>query len=137
MVEKTFATSTIVSLSDVMLSSRPKGVVEDALVKLLVKRLKALDIIWDPPTFRRALKNPKLPAELLAKLENLVVIAESSGWDVSVLLRQELSDAVEDIESYNPAYRAWLKKSRKESLREIKEGRFATTEELIAKYGIK
>lgn len=136
MAEKTFSTSTIVSLSDVMLSSRPKVVVEDALVKLLRKRLKELNITWDPPTFRKALKNPKLPAWILAKLENLIAAAEASGWRTSNALALELDETVEDIESFNPTYRTWLKKSRRDSLRDIRTGKAVSIEAYKVEVGL-
>ena len=136
MTEKTFSTSTIVSLSDVMLSSRPKVVVEDALVKLLTKRLKELNVIWDPPTFRKALKNPKLPAWILAKLENLIAAAEASGWRISNALAFELDETVEDIETFNPAYRTWLKKSHRDTLRDIRTGKAVSIEEYKTATGL-
>lgn len=115
-----------------MLSLRPKVVAEDALMKILTKRLKPLKIIWDPPTFRKALKNPGLPSWILAKLENLITTAEASGWRISSALARELDETVEDIESFNPAFRTWLKKSHRDALREMKLGKLISAEEVRA-----
>lgn len=125
--------SIIVSLPDVLLSARPKDVVEDALVKLLKKRLKDLKILWVPSNFRQALANPKLPAWLLQKLESLISLAEAIGWKLSKTLREELDVTIEDIETFNPAYRASLKQASTD----IKAGKFVTMEELKKRYGIK
>src|SRR3989344_3195418 len=137
MAEKTFSTSTIVSLSDVMLSSRPKVVVEDALVKLLKKRLKELNVLWVPSNFRKALTNPKLPADLLAKLENLIFAAELSDWKISNSLKFELDETIEDIESFNPAYREAMKGESREARRELKSGKLIPLEELRAELNAK
>lgn len=135
MATKTF--SRIVSLPDVLLSARPKAVVGDALVKLLKKRLKELNILWVPSNFRQALANPKLPAWLLAKLETLIAEADARSWKVSKTLMSELDEVVEDIETFNPAYRVALKREAREAQRDFKLGKFITLDELMLKYGIR
>ena len=120
-----------------MLSSRPKVVVEDALVKLLKKRLKELNVLWVPSNFRKALTNPKLPADLLAKLENLIFAAELSDWKISNSLKFELDETIEDIESFNPAYREAMKRESREARRELKSGKLIPLEELRAELNAK
>lgn len=125
-----------------MLSSRAnivvkKTVVENKLIKLLTKHLKELGIIWVPYNFRQALRNPKLPADLLEKLENLIAEAEASNWKISKAVASEIDDTVEDIETFNPAYRAAHKKEMLEVKRDIKLGRGISFDELKVKYGVK
>ena len=129
--------STIVSLPDVLLSPRPKVAVETALIKLLSKRLKELGIVWNASNFRKALESPKLPKWLLVKLENIIAAAEFSDWRISNSLKHELDETVEDIETFNPAYRAALKKEARDAERDFKAGKFISSEDLMAKYGIK
>jgi len=125
----------IFSLPEVMTSPRPKAVLEEELVKLLKKRLKELKIVWNPEVFRKGLSNPKMPKWLLAKLENLLLIAEASDWKVSNALALELDETIEDIESFNPAFRAALKKERRDALKDIRLGRAVSIEEIKEEVG--
>ena len=127
--------SKIVSLPDLMLASEPKALVEDRLVKLLKARLKELKIIWNPDTFRRGLSNPKVPSWVLEKFENLIAVAEASGWKISNALALELDETVEDIESFNPAFRAALKKEKRDALRDIRLGRAVSIEHIKEEAG--
>ena len=115
-----------------MLSSRPKAVVEDRLVKILTKRCKELRILWNPSVFRKGLRNPKLPAWILDKLENLIVVCEASDWKISNAFSFELDETIEDIETFNPKYRAWMNKARRDRFRDIKLGREGTVESFKA-----
>lgn len=120
-----------------MRAAHPKTAVADALVALLGKRLKELDVTWNAAVFRKGLANPKLPVGLLFKLENLITLAEASNWDVSDALKMELDETVEDIESFNPAFRTRLAKSRREALRDLKARRYISSEALLKKYDIR
>ena len=73
----------------------------------------------------------------MEKLANLIAEAEASDWKVSKWLTAELDETVEDIETFNPAYREALKKEAREARRDIKAGRYISSDELMAKYGIK
>lgn len=128
--------SKIFSLAGVLRAPRPRSFLEEELTKLLKKRLKQLDIVWNPKAFRGGLSNSQLPPRLLEKLESLLIAAEISGWDISNQLRHELDETVEDIESFNPAFRKRLAREHAAALRDIKAGRFVTQEELERKLGI-
>ena len=95
-------------------------------------RLAGLKVIWNPQAFRGGLGNPKLPLSLLKKLESLITLAEAVNWKLSRVARDELDVTVEDIETFNPAFRASLKRASAD----IKKGRFVTQEELERRYGI-
>lgn len=127
--------SKIVSLPELMLAPEPKVLIEDRLVKLLKVRLKELKVVWNPDTFRKGLSNPKMPSWILEKLENLIAVAEASGWKISNALALELDETVEDIESFNPAFRAALKKERKDALRDIRLGRAVSIEKIKEEMG--
>lgn len=118
----------IFSLPDLMYASKPKLLVAEALVRLLKRRLKELNIVWNPDVFRKGLANPKTPRWLLEKLENLIAIAEASGWKTSHALALELDETIEDVESFNPAFRASLKKEKRDALRDIRLGRAVSIE---------
>lgn len=111
-----------------MIAPEPKLVVTKNLIKLLKNRLGELKIIWNPDTFRKGLSNPRMPKWLLEKLENLLVVAEASNWKISNALALEIDETVEDIESFNPAYRAALKKEKRDALRDIRLGRAVSVE---------
>src|SRR5438067_1089925 len=113
--------SPVISLPDVILSSRPKEVVEDALIKLLTNRFKEIKILWNASVFRKALANSKLPGHLLSKLEELIAIAEASDWHISNSLKMELDETVEDIESFNQRFTGRTKKFQNGKLVTLKE----------------
>ena len=121
--------SKIVSL-ETALSPRPRQLIEEGLVRFLKPRFKKLNIIWNPEAFRKGLSNPRLPAWLLHKLENLIVVAEASGWNISNALALELDETAEDIETFNPAFRVALAKERKDALRDIRLGRAVSIERI-------
>jgi hypothetical protein len=107
---KTLTLPKILSLPILLRSNQPRKVIEDCLIKLLKKRLKELKIVWNASAFRGGLSNPNLPTRLLEKLENLLAVAEASGWKISGELKIELDETIEDIESFNPPFRKSIKK---------------------------
>lgn len=128
--------SEIISLPSVLRSPSPKKTVGEGLVNLLKRRLKELDIIWNPKSFSAGLSNPALPRELLVKLENLLILAEQSEWRISNSLRFELDETVEEIETFNPASRKELAKERKAALRDFRAGRVVSGEEIERRFGV-
>lgn len=128
--------SQIFSITDLLRTPEPKTFLEDELIKLLARRLKQLDILWNPRSFRAGLANPKLPSHLLKKLESLLEVAEAVGWDISNELRHELDETVEDIETFNPAFRKRLAREHRSALKDIKLGRLISGEDLARKLGL-
>jgi len=126
-----------VSLPELILIPKPKTLIENRLIKLLKARLKELKIIWNPDTFRKGLSNPKMPSWLLEKLGNLIAVAEASGWRISNALALELDETVEDIESFNPAFRIALKRERKDALRDMRLGRAVSIEKIKEEVGVR
>ena len=132
-MQRLAATPPILSLPVVLRPPQPKRAVADGLIRLLRARLNAADIIWNPIAFRGGLGNPKLPAWLLQKLESLLALAEASGLKLSRALRDELDATVKDIESFNPPFRASLRRAS----RDVRAGRFVTQETLERRYGLR
>lgn len=122
----------IISLPEMIRARKPKSLTEQRLISLLTKRLKELKIIWNPRAFRGGLNNPELPSDILKKLESLLLLAEAVNWKISKQLKDELDSTVEDIETFNPPFRAWLKKASEES----RAGKFITLEALEKKIGL-
>jgi hypothetical protein len=100
------------SLSKLIRSDQPKEELEDELISLLCGHLKRLGIKWNPSAFRAGLNNPELPEEVLRKLEDFLNIAESLRWSLPFSFVEELDKAIEDIESFNPAFCKFLKESK-------------------------
>src|SRR3989344_2252817 len=119
----------ILSFPDVIQTKEPKSIFENRLIAMLKKRLKELKIVWGPAAFKGGLNNPELPVEILKKLESLISISEALNWNVSVTLKNELDSTVEDIETFNPPFRARIKKISKE----IKSGKFISFDKLEKK----
>jgi len=116
-----------------MIKSRePKSLLEQRLISLLTKRLKELKIIWNSKAFKGGLNNPELPHAILRKLESLIFLAETLNWKLSKLLKDELDSTIEDVETFNPAFRARLKKASEE----FRAGKFITLETLEQKLGL-
>lgn len=120
----------VISLTGVLTSAEPRQFVEDALIQTLKKHLGKFGILWNPEAFRGGLRNSRLPKNLLRKLENLLEVAEASGWDLSEHLTYELDVTIEDIESFNPAFRRRLKAELRSARRELAEGKTLSVEEL-------
>ena len=72
---------------------------------MLTIGLKRLKIVWNAKSFRAGLLNPDLPKDLLEKLEAFLEIGIKLEWEFPGLIREEFSDLVEDIESFNPQFR--------------------------------
>jgi hypothetical protein len=115
--------ATHLSLTELLTAPKPRQLAEDNLIKVLSKRLPKLGIVWNRRVFRSALRSPRLPRRLLRKLENLLEAAEATEWDLSSALTHELDETIEDIESFNPAFREALNKEARQARRDLKEGR--------------
>lgn len=122
----------ILSFLDVIQRKELKSVFENRLIAMLKKRLKELRIIWSPQAFKGGLNNHDLPAEILRKLESIILISESLNWKISTTLKNELDTTVEDIETFNPPF---IKRMKKIS-EEVKAGKFITFEELQKKLSL-
>lgn len=116
----------ILSLSKLLIAPKPRELVKEELIKLLKARLKKLRIVWNPKSFAGGLSNPELPRDLLDKLEGLISLAEASNWKLTPSAKFELDETIEDIETFNPSYRAWAKKEREKFERELKAGTLKT-----------
>lgn len=126
----------IFSFPDIIRSREPRALLENRLIAILTVRLKALKIIWNPTAFRGGLHNPQTPPRLLKKLESLILAAEVSGWDISNALERELDEVVEDIETFNPAFRKRLAREQKAALHDFKAERTVSQEELERRFAI-
>ncbi len=100
----------ILSLSKLLTTPKPRELLVEELIKLLKTQLKKLGIVWNPKSFRAGLNNPKLPKDLLVKLEGLIFLAEACHWQLSPEVKLELDETIEDIESFNPLFRKELEK---------------------------
>ena len=118
------------SFPEVLRSREPKILFENRLIQLLTKRLKELKIIWSPQAFRGGLTNPKLPVRLITKLESLITLAEATDWKLSKVAKDELDTTIEDIETFNPSFRKFLKGATSD----IKSGYFVTQKKLKQKH---
>lgn len=116
----------ILSFPDVVQTKKPRELFEDRLISLLKKRLKTYRIIWSPKAFRGGLNSPELPAALLRKLESIILLSEAVDWRLSKTLINELDNAVEDIETFNPPFRESLRRAS----RGAAKGRHVTLEEM-------
>lgn len=123
----------IISFPEVLRAREPGAILEMRLIALLTLRLKELNVVWGPKAFRGGLHNPKLPSSLLRKLESLIILGENLNWNLSKAVKDELDATVEDIESFNPAFRDKLRRASAD----IRKGKFITQEELEKRYGIK
>lgn len=127
----------ILSLSKLLGVPKPRELLKEELIKLLKARLKKLRIIWNPESFAGGLSNPKIPRDLLDKLEGLISLAEACNWKLSPQAKLELDETIEDIESFNPSFRKELDKELKEAEEDWKKGRFVPGEEIEKRLGIK
>jgi len=100
------------SVVRILRAANPKEELTNELTGLLVTRLKPLGIRWNPTAFRAGLRNPRLPKELVRKLEDFLRVAESLNWSIPKAVVEELDRIVEDIESFNPAFVNSLRASR-------------------------
>jgi hypothetical protein len=116
----------ILSFPDVVYARKPRMLFDSRLVALLAKRLKELRIVWSPGAFRGGLNNPELPRHLLTKLESLILLAEALDWKLSKNMVDEIDNTVEDFETFNPMFRARIKRASED----FKKGKFITLEEL-------
>lgn len=130
LMNTTLLTRPLFSLSDVIREARPREAVEKKLIALLQSRLKKSRIAWNPKAFQGGLGNPALPAAMLKKLETILWLAEAIDWRLSRNLKNELDETVEDIESFNPPFRASLRQAADD----FKAGRFVTQEQLEARH---
>jgi len=55
------------------------------------------------------LVNPELPDGLLVRLEDFIDVAERLNWNLPKSFIVELDRLVEDIETFNPAFRKSIK----------------------------
>ena len=127
----------LISFLEVVRSREPKTVFEAKLLALLTLRLKELKIVWNPKAFKGGLSNPALPEWIIRKLESIIDAAETCEWRISNMLKHELDETVEDVETFNPPFRGRLARERKTALRDFRLGRTISHNELMKRLGIK
>ena len=99
---------------------------EKKLVALLKKNLRRLGVIWSPEAFQAGLHNPALPNFVLRKFDSLLSLASAVDWKLSKAIAHELDNTIEDIETFNPAFRDALR----QATRDIRAGKGIRQQEL-------
>ena len=75
------------------------------IINILTQGLKRFNVIWNPKVFQEALLNGNVSPALLKKLDMLIKTAVTMNWEIPSSLVEEIDRVVEDIESFNPAFR--------------------------------
>jgi hypothetical protein len=96
------------SLSRMLRSPRPKEELVGAIVSIVAVGVKRLGIVWNSKNFRGGLMNPAVSKELLDKLEAFLEISQKLDWELPGPIEDEFDELIEDIETFNPAFRKAL-----------------------------